>query len=170
MAFIVIKGDFMKKAVLVFTALNLVGCVAAGQVGMEYVRATAIRTAYEMKASEYHTSMLTDKKTKDSSECIGEAFRHYNDDGNYIYSDVKVVQIKGENYTVISKSPYNPKAVVAGNFLTPPMDYNVDQILFLTEINESTSGKNRIDIWANPDLWSTWEKIELAKTIISPCI
>ncbi len=108
--------------------------------------------------------MLTSKSSKDSSECIGNAFRNYNDDGDYTYGDTKVVQLKGENYAIVSKMPYNPKLV---SYLA---DHNIDQILFFTEVNEGTSGKSRVEIWYNPDAVFGSGKIELAKTIVAPCV
>jgi hypothetical protein len=157
----------MKKLVLAVAVLNLGGCVPLAQ---EYIKATAVRTTYEMKTSEYHTSMLTSKSPKDSSECIGNAFKNYNYDGDYFYGDTKVVQLKGENYAIVSKRPYDEKLNVKGNFFVAPIDYNIDQILFFTEINEGTSGKSRVEIWYNPDAVFSSSKIELAKTIVSPCI
>ena len=155
-------GVKMRKLVLACAVLSLSGCIPVSQVGMEYVKATAIKTSYAMKVSDYHTSMLSDKKPKNTSECIGNAFRNYNDDGDYIYSDVKVNQLKGENYEIIAKRPYSQKLV------SPLADYNVDQILFLTEVKEGTSGKIKIDVWYNPDAMFAGDKIELVKTLIQP--
>jgi hypothetical protein len=62
----------MNKKVAIFGITTLIsGCMQVSQVGMEYVKATAVNTAYEMKASDYHTSMLINKQVKQSSECIG---------------------------------------------------------------------------------------------------
>jgi hypothetical protein len=155
----------MNKKVAIFGITTLIsGCMQVSQVGMEYVKATAVNTAYEMKASDYHTSMLINKQVKQSSECIGNAFRSYNDDGDYTYADVAVNKLNGENYEVIAKMPYNPKLKTMTN------DFNVDQILFLVEVLEGTSGMNRVQIWYNPTAIFASDKIDLAKKIIAPCI
>jgi hypothetical protein len=157
----------LKKLVLAVVFLNLSGCMPPSSpvvtALLEYSKATAVQTTYAMRTSEHHTSMLTDKSPKNSSECIGNAFRSYNDDGDYTYGDTRVVQLKGENYSVVSKRPYNPKLV---SYLG---DHNIDQILFLTEVKEGAAGKNQIDIWYNPDAVFGSGKIELAKTIVAPC-
>jgi hypothetical protein len=151
----------MKKITIIIMAHLLSGCVPLAQ---SYIQATAINTSYAMKTSTATTSMLTSKQPKEVSECIGNAFSSYNDDGDYIYGDTKVNQLKGENYEIISKRPWSKKLA------SPLTDHNIDQILFLTEVKTGSSGKNRVDIWYNPDAVFASDKIELAKTLVAPCI
>lgn len=153
------------KIIFSASALILSGCIPAAQVGMEYVKATAVNTTYEMKKSEYKTSMPTNRNTKDVSDCVGNAFRNYAYDGHNLFGDTKVIQSKENGYYVISKTPYNPKLV------TTTTDFNVNEILFLSEITQGNSGLNKIEIWYNPDVvFGGNEKIELAKQIIAPCV
>lgn len=157
-------GGFMIRRFVILAALfSLSGCAPTSQVAMMYINETAINAAYEMKKSNYHASIASNKTPQNISECISNVFRNYNDDGNYIYSDVKVSSLKGEQYDIIAKTPYNPKLV------SPIADYNVNQILFLIEV-QSHLNKASIDIWYNPDGFFGEEKIDLAKNLIQPCI